>query len=164
MKWSIWLLPDEKNGVYLQSLINDCCTRFGSQTFDPHVTLFGRVDVEPESAFSFFETICKNQSPISLGVDGIQIGEPPWKALFLQIEKSESLTKFQSIIDAHLNKIRNYDFDPHLSLAYGDLELEKSQIENITFPESIQFSSVALVKTPDEISSWRTLLTFPLGG
>ena len=161
--WSVWLLPDKTDGTNLHTLVEGCCARFGSHSYDPHVTLFGRVDNGPKSTFSVFENLYQNHSPFSLGVGSIQTGEPPWKSLFLQLEKSDSLLQLQSEIDGFLKRYRNYDFDPHLSLAYGKSKLDQAEIENITFPDSIRFSSLALVETPDDISSWKQLQIFNLG-
>lgn len=162
--WSVWLEPCESDRIQLQKLIRDFCARFNSPVFDPHLTLFGRVAKDPVATFPFFENFVKDFGPISLNVLGIKTGEPPWKSLYLQIGKNNELGQVQKEFDCYLNDYRHYEFDPHLSLAYGDLSINGSELDHISFPETITFSSVAFVATPDEITNWKMINQFGLGG
>ena len=95
---------------------------------------------------------------------GVKTGPPPWKTLYLQVDKTEPLVRLQKEIDQHLNVYRHYEFDPHLSLAYGNLEIDESKLENISFPETITFSSVVLMETPDDINEWKLIFQADLIG
>ncbi len=162
--WSVWLEPCEKDKIQLQPLISKYCGQYNSPFFDPHITLFGRVEINPSSTFSVFENIVKNFDSISLKVMGAKTGKPPWKSLYLQVEKTGILVQLQKEIDRFFNGYRPYEFDPHLSLAYGNHEIINSHLDDIYFPETITFSSVALVRTPNEITDWKTINHFRLGG
>ena len=85
--WSVWLEPCKKDRIQLQSLITQSCTHFNSPVFNPHLTLFGRMETDPVSAFSYFDNIVIGFEPISLNVMGVKTGTPPWKVLYLQFEK-----------------------------------------------------------------------------
>tara|TARA_Y100001970_G_C14232463_1_gene859540 strand:- start:942 stop:1442 length:501 start_codon:yes stop_codon:yes gene_type:complete len=162
-RWSVWLIPDEADRLELGKLIEDCTNLLNSPTFDPHVTLFGRLDLDIEYTLSFFKNFAKRSNAISLKTLGVNTGKPPWKTLYLQMETKRILIQLQNQIDQYLNQYRTYEFDPHLTLAYGNMKIRDIELEDISFPESITFSSVALVKTPDEISSWQQLELFRLG-
>ena len=95
---------------------------------------------------------------------GVKTGPPPWKTLYLQVDKTEPLIRLQKAIDQYLNVYRHYEFDPHLSLAYGNLEIDESKLENISFPETITFSSVVLMETPDDINEWKLIFQADLIG
>ena len=163
-RWSIWLCPDSSEQSSIQQLVNECCYRFKSSPFASHVTLFGRVDADPETTFSYLSDCVCELNSISLNMLGVKRGALPWKALYLQVDKTEPLVRLQKEIDQYLNVYRQYEFDPHLSLAYGNLEIDESKLENISFPETITFSSVVLMETPDDINEWKLIFQADLIG
>ena len=163
-RWSIWLCPDPSEQSSIQQLVNECCYRFKSSPFVSHVTLFGRVDTDPETIFTFLSDYICGLGSISLNILGVKTGTLPRKALYLQVDKTEPLVRLQKEIDQYLNVYRHYEFDPHLSLAYGNLEINKSNLENISFPETITFSSVVLMETPDDINEWKLIFQADLIG
>ena len=163
-QWSIWLCPDPSDQSSIQQLVDECCYRFKSPSFASHITLFGKVDEDPVTTFSFLADCVFGLDSISLNMLGVKTGTPPWKALYLQVDKTEPLARLQKEIDQYLNVYRHYEFNPHLSLAYGNLEINESKLENISFPETITFSSVGLVYTPNEITEWQRINQVGLGG
>ena len=163
-QWSIWLCPDPSEQSSIQQLVNECCYRFKSSPFASHVTLFGRVDADPETTFSYLSDCVRGLGSISLNMLGVKTGTLPWKALYLQVDKTEPLVLLQKEIDQYLNVYRHYEFDPHLSLAYGYLEINESKLEKISFPETITFSSVVLMETPDDINEWKLIFQADLIG
>ena len=55
--WSVWLLPETKDMETCRAYIEIYSKLYTSNLFDPHVTLFGRLDIDPESTFSFFNEL-----------------------------------------------------------------------------------------------------------
>ena len=161
-RWSVWLEPCRTDTVRYRKLISECCDKFSSPVFDPHITLFGRVGIEPESTFSFFEDLIRNHTPFSLKTLGVTTGEPPWKSLFIQLEACEALLNLQAKIYDLFKTLRHYTFDPHLSLAYGDLTINQNEMDAIPLTERIRFSAVALVMTPDTIDDWKIIKKYSL--
>jgi hypothetical protein len=122
------------------------------------------VDADPETTFSFLSDCVRGIGLISSNILGVKTGIQPWKTLYLQVDKTEPLLRLQKEIDQYLNVYRHYKFDPHLSLAYGNLEIDESKLENISFPETITFSSVVLMETPDDINEWKLIFQADLIG
>ena len=162
IRWSVWLEPCSADTVRYRKLISECCEKFSSPVFDPHMTLFGRVGIEPESTFSFFEELISIHTPFSLKTLGITAGEPPWKSLFIQLEACEALLNLQAKINDFFKSFLHYTFDPHLSLAYGDLTIHQNEMDAIPLAECIRFSAVALVMTPDTIENWKNIKKYSL--
>ena len=67
-QWSIWLCPDPSEQSSIQQLVNECCYRFKSSPFASHVTLFGRVDADPETTFSYLSDCVRGLGSISLNM------------------------------------------------------------------------------------------------
>ena len=101
-------------------------------------------------------------SPLSLNQRGINKGQPPWKSLFVEIESCNVLTDMQKKIENRFRLIRDYKFEPHLSIGYGKIAMSQKEIDDISLDASIMFSSVALVLTPDRIDRWRSIRTYKL--
>ena len=162
--WSVWLIPCAKDIVKYQALIKDCCSRSSAPNFMPHLTLFGRLDIEPGSTFHFFNEIIKGCPPLSMNQLGIYKDQPPWRSLFVKVEADNALLRIQGKVSNRFRSIRDYTFDPHLSIAYGNVKMSQKEIDDISLDDSIMFSSVALVKTPDRIDRWRSFRTYKLVG
>jgi hypothetical protein len=68
----------------------------------------------------------------------------------------------QKKIKNRFRLIRDYTFDSHLSIGYGNIKMSQKEIDDISLDDSIMFSSVALVLTPDRIDRWRSIRTYKL--
>ena len=158
--WSLWLLPEEKDSLKLKRLINEVSIENGSPSFEPHVTLFGRVSIAPGPLFKFFKEQTVDQKQIVLEIKDLRLGMPPWRAMFLDIKMSEILDSFQDRIIEKLNSVRDYDFDPHLSLVYCNKKATKVSIRVVSMPRTIRFESLAVVEVPNNIDEWNIIKEF----
>ena len=161
-RWSVWLMPSRQEIIKYKRLIALNSKKYGFPIFDPHVTLFGRLDIDPETTFSFFEQTIKAQGQIRLDILNVANGDSPWKSLYIQFKPNPSIIALQSKINDQLGRSRDYRFDPHMSLAYGNVYEKRSDQDNITLDESICFSSVALVHTSDKIEDWNLIRKYKL--
>ena len=132
----------------------------GSRPFEPHVTLFGRVNVDPEPLFEFFGHEASVQGRLTSNIRKITRGTPPWRSLYVEVDRDIHLGAFQKRMTGPLEHVREYRFDPHLSLAYGDVRNTKYAIKDISLDVTIGFSSVALAYVPDEIDDWNLIKEF----
>ena len=160
LPWSLWLLPDREDRIKYQMLIDKFSSIESGEPFEPHVTLFGRVNVEPENLFPFFDDMVSVQGKITAKIKGMATGDPPWRSLYVELDGSGDLEAFQKRITKPLCQIREYDFRPHLSLAYGDIIPEKYNIEDVSLDVTIGFSSVVLAYVPDQIDQWSLMKEF----
>ena len=93
---------------------------------------------------------------------GVATGKPPWMSFYIALEKNSVLKRFQNKIDSFFAIHRGYEFTPHLSLAYGYLDINNKIAKKISLYEKIGFSSVALVYTSDNIDQWKLIKKFNL--
>ena len=144
----------------LKKLINELSIENGSPSFVPHVTLFGRVSIAPDPLFKFFEEQTVGQKQIVSEIKDLRQGIFPWRAMFLDIKMSEDLDSFQARIIEKLNTLRDYDFDPHLSLVYCNKQATKVSIRGASMPRIIRFESLAVVEVPNNIDEWNIIKEF----
>ena len=160
--WSVWLIPHNNIINFYSNLINHFSKQYDSPIFQPHVTLLGRVNKNPEKTFSFFDNMTENYGYSHLTPMKIVEAEQPWKSLVITLKMDESLKKLQNEVQNRFKELKKYIFNPHLSLAYGDIKIKKKDYNFISLDESICFSSVALVETSDDIDKWRVIKSFNL--
>ena len=158
--WSVWLLPKGKDNALLAEYITFYSKLYGSDMFFPHVTLFGRMNGNPKLFYSFFDNV-KSESRIeNVQALKIKIGDPPWKRMYIQLAKTKNFIALQKKIDKKFKQYRNYEFDPHVSLAYGNFIPNKKDISLISFEKKFSFSSIAIVNTANEIKNWSIIQKF----
>ena len=158
--WSVWLLPETKDKKTFRDYIKIYSSLYTSNVFDPHLTLFGRLDIDPESTFSFFDEMKSEPRIERVKNVHIQIGEPPWKTIHIKLDRDKRLLTLQKKVHQQFSRYRKYRFDPHLSLAYGNFIPDKRDIDLISIKKTINFSSLAIVHTPNQIEEWRIIKNF----
>ena len=149
--WSVWLLPKAEDNKIFTEYIRFYSKLYGTDRFLLHVTLFGKMYVNPELFYSFFNKI-KSESIIdNVQTLKIKIGDRPWKRMYIQLSLHKNFIELQNKIYKKFKRYRNYEFDPHVSLAFGNFIPDKKDISLISLQEMISFSSIAIVNTPNEI-------------
>ena len=158
--WSLWLLPENReNGKYAR-IIKDLSLRTGLPSFEPHLTLFGRIYANPEPSFEFFKNLANEQKTISARIKKIKFGTSYWKSLYIDIEADTSLEALQTQMIVPINHLRDYLFDPHLSLAYGDGGKMRHIAKEIHLERFIHFNSLGIAFTPDNVDEWKIINKF----
>ena len=158
--WSVWLLPKCEDKIYLSDYINIYSSFYGSKKFDPHLTLFGRIDLNPEPFFPFFDEIRLDAKILNVKTLSIKIGKSYFKKLYIPLGYNEKIYAFQKKVDRIFKIYKKYKFDPNISLAYGNFTAHKKDNRLISPISKIGFSSLAIVHTPDEINNWYIIRKF----
>ena len=158
--WSTWLMPCKTDVRKYKTLISDYSDRYSAEKFEPHVTLFGRLSIDPLSTFSFFKNLAASSEPFDCNLTGTAKGKPPWMLYYIMVEKNEIISALQNKIDILLSGYCPYKFSPHVSLVYGNAQIEDRDRNSFSAGDKIRFSSIALVSTPDEVAEWKIIKTF----
>jgi len=158
--WSVWLLPKGADKIYLSDYINIYSNLYDSKRFYPHLTLFGRVDLNPELFFPFFNEIRLDTKISNVKTLSIKVGKSYFKKLYIPLGYNEKIYAIQKKVDSILKNYKKYKFDPHMSLAYGNFTARKKDNKLISPITKISFSSLAIVHTPDEIKNWSVIKKF----
>lgn len=158
--WSLWLLPDTRDNVKYKRIMKNMSLKTGLTSFEPHLTLFGRINANPEPLFKFYKKMANEQKRISTKIKKIKFGNSHWKSFYIDIEKNTSLEALQKQMIAPINHLRDYLFDPHLSLAYGDADEMRYIAKEIHLERFISFNSVAIAFVPDNVDEWKIINKF----
>lgn len=153
--FSLVAVPNKSSFNKLQQIINEIAQKHHSVIFEPHMTLYGRFTGEKEWAIDKTKQLSEQLKQLPGTTSSIEMSTTFYQCVFARIKTTKE------IINAHLmtRKIFNIDeyhvFMPHISLVYGDFDIETRQdiIDQIKFPEielvleSIQLLDISLLES-----------------
>ena len=159
-KFSVWLSPQAPDYADLADIITGLNERYGTSTFEPHLTLYSGVCHEREILQRAVAEELTAVKPIALRIAGIHASEEFFKTLFIEFEESPQLSELNKKIKSALQQDSGYILKPHLSLLYQDLDLaRKWEIARTINIEKTQliFDEIKLVAPGNEALDWRAV-------
>ncbi|WP_282078200.1 2'-5' RNA ligase family protein [Epibacterium ulvae] len=168
--FSLWLVPDAPTRETLAADILSLTRASGTAPFVPHITLAGDLPDTSDDIAAIVQRIAAQARPIRLTVAEVAQGDQFFKSLFLRLDRSPQITQLRAHCTALGETIDQASFDPHISLAYGDMpkeaRQEAMQAARRWVGTSIEVSAISLVQSSSEtpIQDWQILHRFPLIG
>ena len=157
--YSIWLTLEKDSRSSYRDLIIKLSKRFKFPSFEPHCTIYGRLDIDLDNIKPVIADLAKTRNQFSTTVKRLKSGKSKWKSLYLSINNNEEIKFLYGECKKKFGSSRKYAFDPHLSIAYGlyDSESIHNATKNIIIPKYLTFSGIAIVKTGENITKWETV-------
>ena len=157
--YSIWLTLEKDSRSSYRDLIIKLSKRFKFPSFEPHCTIYGRLDIDLDNIKFVIADLAKTRNQFSTTVKRLKNGKSTWKSLYLSINNNEEMKFLYGECKKKFSSSRKYTFDPHLSIAYGlyDSESIHNATKNIIIPKYLAFSGIAIVKTGENITKWETV-------
>lgn len=166
---SIWLMPDRPGKERFSATITSLSRELGSPLFEPHLTLLGDIEANPDVT----KRVCSNLLDGFVPSNGMAVGaegeESYFTSLFLAIKVPPKIVQLRKDLAAALRHGNPGIFRPHISLAYGPIanhvrknlatELAK-QYRDYEFG----FSRISIVNASQAIplGEWREIYSFRL--
>ena len=111
------------------------------------------------------KTFAENNSTILLNAVGYDFQQEIFKSFYIPIKSSSRLKELRR----NICKLNNFDlvnnYSPHISLSYGNHEIEEKRDLISKLPElnkQIRMSKIALVKVDENINLWKVIESFDL--
>ena len=145
----------------LHQRVNDL---FNGPDFIVHLTLSGPFYDLDEATIDGIEDLAVTNNIIEMKTNGYGIEDNIFQSFYVQIQKSSELMSLKGRLDALLS-ITPKDFNPHISLFYGNIRqtLKQEVISKLdTPPEVITLDRISIVEIVDDVESWEVLYTYPL--
>jgi len=157
--YSIWLMLEQDSRVSYRDLIIKLSKKLKTSSFDPHCTLYGRLDLNIDQIRPTVIELVKTNNQFSTNVKRLKTGNTKWKSLYLALDNNKNLRYLYGACKKQFGSKRKYAFDPHLSIAYGIFDPESIHYatKNINIPEYLAFSAIAIVKTGENIGDWEVV-------
>ena len=157
--YSIWLDLEKESRLSYRKIISTLSKRLKSPPFEPHCTIYGRLDIQLSELENIVSKIVNDCNQFSSSVQKLISGKSYYKSLYVKLENNTSLNKVNSLCKNHFINSKNYRLDPHISLAYGQFDLEQIHrvTKGIAIPKYVVFSGVSIVDTKKDVEQWETV-------
>ena len=162
---SLWLVPELSCEARFVEIIDRLSEAWGTPRFAPHVTLLGGVGGSEREILATSERLAAELDPVALRFRELDWSDQFYRAFYLVVEKEPALLRDHAAAAAAFRRAPAPDYQPHLSLAYGDLKdgqkrRARGEIEQAF--GSCRAERLDVVRTTGPIESWETLATHPL--
>ena len=161
----LWGLFPPKETEYLSFIKDEVQSKLISPYFDLHITLSGPYSDIDKDFICKLKSFVKNNPSIMLHVDGYCFRQEMFKSFYLAIKNSLHLKELRK----NIYKLNKFDLDnnyaPHISLCYGDHQIEEKKKLISKLPKLcklIKVSKIALVEINNDINEWKINKTFDL--
>ena len=161
----LWGLFPFKEKFFLNEIKAKVQNKLKSPSFETHLTLSGPYLNIDNVFLNNLKNFAESNYAIMLKVDRYDFKQEIFKSFYISIKKSRQLKELRR----NINELDNFDlidnYSPHISLAYGNHEVEEKKELISSLPElnkQIRMSKIALVEIDEDINCWKILEIFEL--
>ena len=161
----IWGQFSIKDTLYLNSIKDDVQIFLKSPKFDIHLTICGPYEKLGCDFLNNLKNLSNKNQSIILNLEKFDFSDEKFKSFFIKTNKSIELNNLRNNI-YNLSKFAcKNDYDPHISLAYGNHKKYNKDILISKMPKlrkMILLSKISLVYVNEELNIWRVLNNYNL--
>ncbi len=161
----IWGQFSEKDTSYLNSLKDNVQILLKSPNFDIHLTLCGPYEKLNCDLLNNLNNLSKKNKSIILNLEKFDFNDEKFKSFYIKINKSIELNNLRNTIYKLSKFDRNNNYEPHISLAYGNHKKYNKDLLISKMPKlkkKILLSKISLVYVNEELNIWRILNDYDL--
>jgi hypothetical protein len=163
--YAIWFLFEKSDDEYISQIISKLSNQYGSPIFTPHVTAYGLVDAELETIDKIVSESIDSIKSFDIEKNNISFSDDFWKTLFIDFNSNASMLKINTHLTKHLSKFSKYEFKPHASLIYKEMnDVEKQKLsDSLEIKNSFKISGIAIQEFFECIEEWKIVREYSLG-
>ena len=162
--YSIWLIPNGEKYILLKNTIIDLSHIFNGINFIPHVTVVSNLDYSEKFLSKRVENIAKKVKPFIIELNTIDYLDEFFQSFFISVKINDDLAYIRKIAKSYFPSIHE-EYNPHLSLAYGNIEakIKKSLKRKIYCPiKNFKATELCLAYNDEVNFKWEVINKFPL--
>ena len=161
----VWGLFSSKDKFFLNEIKAKVQRKLKGPFFETHITLAGPYLNIDNIFLNKLNTFAESYSSIMLNVGGYDFKQEIFESFYISIKSSPRLKELRR----NIYELNNFDlannYNPHISLAYGNHEIKEKKELISSLPilnKQIQISKIALIKVDEDINLWKILESFDL--
>lgn len=165
--FSFWLLPHGAANERFRTAIHDLAERFSTPEFEPHCTIYGGIHSEDEDDIvARCRRIASATPPLTLHMESTDMRDDRFHSLFVRLRTTDDLAALHRRADEVFDG--GWEFEPHISLLYGELpreDKERAQRErDEDWTGRAEARHLALYDTTGDVREWREVVRLELSG
>jgi 2'-5' RNA ligase len=130
-RYSLWLEPPAYLALRLNALIEALALSHGGPRFNAHITLLGGLEGAEATLLDTAKALAARLEPFDVKLADVGMEDEYYRAIFLRAEKGEAFMEARRLAEEafglYMADGSPREFEPHLSLFYGDLEAERKE-------------------------------------
>ena len=91
--YAIWLTFSQNDKKYLRKIIRDTSKRYDSPVFEPHITIYGLIDIEINLIKKIIKKISANNKSFITKKIKILQSNNLWKTIYIELENQKEFIK-----------------------------------------------------------------------
>jgi 2'-5' RNA ligase len=167
--YALWIIPEGNAYIELKQLIDLLSQMYSTPSFDPHITVVGRVTGSGNELIVKATRLAGIIRPFLISLRRIEYLDEYFRCLFIRSDESNELINLHNKAKTIFNIKDKKCYMPHISLMYGNLpaHLKEKTISDIgkDFPNTFEIQRIHLVSASIETAptEWHSVKEFPLG-
>tara|TARA_A100000164_G_C21805495_1_gene722844 strand:+ start:310 stop:831 length:522 start_codon:yes stop_codon:yes gene_type:complete len=162
--YSIWLIPNDEKYILLRETIIELSHFFGGIKFVPHVTLISNLDYSEKFLSKKVDSIAKKIKSFDIYFNEVSYLDKFFQSFFIKVKMNNRLAYARKIAQSSFSMIKE-EYNPHLSLAYGNIEtkIKKNLKNKIQCPiKNFKVEELYLAHNDEVNFKWEVINKFPL--
>ena len=162
--YAIWLTFSQNDKEYLRKIITNIAKKYDAQEFEPHITIYGLIDIEINLIKKVLKKIAKNNKSFVTRKIKILQSSNLWKTIYIELENQKEFVKIYQNLKECFEQIEKNEFNPHISLVYKILSTtEKTQIINqLDIKKEFVIEQIVILKFFPQIEKWEIIEKYDL--
>lgn len=155
--YAVWFVLEKKDTEYFVNIINELSSKYDAQPFKPHITAYGLVDIDLDKLDKIVANSIQGQKQIVIEKSRISYSDVFWKTLFVEFQPNEQLIRINKNLAESLDSIAKYEFIPHVSLIYKNMEEseQKKLADTVQIKEEFTVTGMWIQKFHEDIDKWK---------
>jgi 2'-5' RNA ligase len=163
---SLWLMPSDQIYNQLSNTISQLSNQYATPVFQPHITLLGDVTGDVGELSSQAQQLALRLRRFQVTLTTVDYLPAYFRCLFIRAEETSALVEANRIARELFHREQDAKFMPHLSLMYGDFDLETKQqiIASIgrEFKMTFSVNRIHLLSCNGEPKAWYHVREFEI--
>lgn len=159
-KYTLWVMPPDPVKSILQKIILDLSKKYKTPSFEPHMTLLGDIEVSEEEIMAGTKKLALMLKPFNLALGEVSFSTTYFQSVFVRVKSSAKLMQ-ANLLAKQIFNIENTLFMPHISLLYGnhDMEAREKIAAEIKLPVDLSFQAdkIIIIPTTENPKDWHHL-------
>tara|TARA_B110000438_G_C15590586_1_gene553649 strand:- start:57 stop:551 length:495 start_codon:yes stop_codon:yes gene_type:complete len=162
--YAIWLTFSENDKKYLKKIITNIAKKYDAPEFEPHITIYGLIDIEIKLIKKIIKKISKNNKLFISKKIKIFQSKNLWKTIYIELENQKEFEIIFKKLKKDFKQIEQYDFNPHISLVYKILPTsEKIKIiSQLDIKKEFEIKEIAILEFFPQIEKWKIIEKYNL--
>ena len=156
---AIWLIPSEEDKNFYQEIINELSKEYNTPVFEPHITL-AAVQTATSGQLNKLKSYYNVTLPIKVKLKNLgSLGKYHQQVFISGNGGQRLLNLWQKSLE--VLEMPTFQFMPHLSLLYADLDKETVQVILDKYKDqldrTIVIDSIKIMDTGGEVIDWKAI-------